>query len=125
VRRFRAELTGRPFRAPEAQRLAELGLGPREVGTAVRAGALIRLGGAVLLPPEAVPDAVRVLAGLPQPFTLSAARQALDTTRRVAVPLLELLDRQGLTRRLPDDARLVVAAPAGSADPADRPPPRR
>ncbi|WP_216592346.1 SelB domain-containing protein, partial [Verrucosispora sioxanthis] len=43
-----------------------------------------------------------------QPFTLSAARQALDTTRRVAVPLLELLDRRGLTRRLPDDARVVV-----------------
>ncbi|MER6595768.1 SelB C-terminal domain-containing protein, partial [Micromonospora purpureochromogenes] len=56
--------------------------------------------------------AVRVLAGLPQPFTLSAARQALDTTRRVAVPLLELLDRRGATRRLPDDAREVVGRPS-------------
>ncbi|NGM16060.1 selenocysteine-specific translation elongation factor, partial [Verrucosispora sp. CWR15] len=59
-------------------------------------------------PPGAPHQAVRVLSGLPQPFTLSAARQALDTTRRVAVPLLELLDRRGLTRRLPDDARVVV-----------------
>ena len=50
-----------------------------------------------------------MLAGLPQPFTLSEARQALDTTRRVAVPLLELLDRAGATRRLPDDRRTVRA----------------
>jgi selenocysteine-specific elongation factor len=47
------------------------------------------------------------LAGLPQPFTLGEARRALGTTRRVAVPLLELLDRRGATRRLPDDRRTV------------------
>ena len=63
----------------------------------------------VVLLPGAPQRAVRVLAGLPQPFTLSEARQALDTTRRVAVPLLELLDRTGVTRRLPDDRRSVIA----------------
>ncbi|MFC3502997.1 selenocysteine-specific translation elongation factor [Micromonospora krabiensis] len=110
VRRIRAEYGDRPFRAPEADRLADLGLGPREIGAAVRAGALLKLAENVVLLPDALDDAVRVLAGLPQPFTLSAARQALDTTRRVAVPLLELLDRRGATRRLPDDARVVVTA---------------
>ncbi|MGC4869199.1 selenocysteine-specific translation elongation factor [Micromonospora sp. DT53] len=108
VQRVRAEYGDRPFRAPEADRLVDLGLGPREIGAAVRAGALLRLADNVVLLPGALDDAVRVLAGLPQPFTLSAARQALDTTRRVAVPLLELLDRRGATRRLPDDARVVV-----------------
>ncbi|MEU4474936.1 selenocysteine-specific translation elongation factor [Micromonospora sp. NPDC023888] len=108
VRRVREEYGDRPFRAPEADRLVDLGLGPREIGAAVRAGALLRLADNVVLLPDALDDAVRVLAGLPQPFTLSAARQALDTTRRVAVPLLELLDRRGATRRLPDDARIVV-----------------
>ncbi|MCG5471293.1 selenocysteine-specific translation elongation factor [Micromonospora sp. LAH09] len=108
VRRVRVEYGDRPFRAPEADRLVDLGLGPREIGAAVRAGALLRLADNVVLLPDALDDAVRVLAGLPQPFTLSAARQALDTTRRVAVPLLELLDRRGATRRLPDDARIVV-----------------
>ncbi|TQJ22709.1 selenocysteine-specific elongation factor [Micromonospora sp. A202] len=108
VQRVRAEYGDRPFRAPEADRLVDLGLGPREIGAAVRAGALLRLADNVVLLPDAPDDAVRVLAGLPQPFTLSAARQALDTTRRVAVPLLELLDRRGATRRLPDDARIVV-----------------
>jgi selenocysteine-specific elongation factor len=111
VARVRAEYGDRPFQAPEAGRLADLGLGPREIGAAVRAGALLRLAENVVLLPGAVDDAARVLAGLPQPFTLSAARQALDTTRRVAVPLLELLDRRGVTRRLPDDARTVVAPP--------------
>ncbi|MFG1760608.1 selenocysteine-specific translation elongation factor [Micromonospora echinofusca] len=110
VARVRAEYADRPFRAPEAEHLADLGLGPREIGAAVRAGALLRLAENVVLLPGAADDAVRVLAGLPQPFTLSAARRALDTTRRVAVPLLELLDRRGVTRRLPDDARVVVTA---------------
>ncbi|WP_433280294.1 selenocysteine-specific translation elongation factor [Micromonospora sp. CA-244673] len=108
VARVRAEYGDRPFQAPEAHRLADLGLGPREIGAAVRAGALLKLADNVVLLPGALDDAVRVLAGLPQPFTLSAARQALETTRRVAVPLLELLDRRGATRRLPDDAREVV-----------------
>ncbi|MGN9918921.1 selenocysteine-specific translation elongation factor [Micromonospora palomenae] len=112
VQRVRAEYADQPFRAPEADRLATLGLGPREIGAAVRAGALLRLAENVVLLPGALDDAVRVLAGLPQPFTLSAARQALDTTRRVAVPLLELLDRRGATRRLPDDAREVVGRPS-------------
>lgn len=95
VGRVRREYAAHPFRAPEADRLTALGLGPREVGAAVRAGALLRLAENVVLLPDAADEAVRVLARLPQPFTLSAARQALDTTRRVAVPLLELLDRRG------------------------------
>ncbi|MEV6812338.1 selenocysteine-specific translation elongation factor [Micromonospora sp. NPDC051296] len=108
-----ADYAVHPFRAPDADRLAAVGLGAREIGAAVRAGALLRLTGNVLLLPGAPRQAVRVLAELPQPFTLSAARQALDTTRRVAVPLLELLDREGMTRRLPDDARVVVPVPGG------------
>ncbi|MEU4426503.1 SelB C-terminal domain-containing protein, partial [Actinoplanes sp. NPDC024001] len=97
-----------PFVAPEAHRLAELGLGPRQIGAAVRTGLAVRLDGNVLLPPGAPQRAAEILAGLPQPFTLSEARQALGTTRRVAVPLLELLDRTGVTRRLPDDRRTVT-----------------
>jgi len=108
VRRIESELARRPFAAPEAARLAEVGLGHREIGAAARAGVLLRLADNVVLLPDALDEAVRVLAALPQPFTLSAARQALGTTRRVAVPLLELLDRRGLTRRLPDDVRVVV-----------------
>ena len=45
------------------------------------------------------------LAALPQPFTLSQARQAWGTSRRVAVPLMEWLDARGVTERLPDNTR--------------------
>jgi selenocysteine-specific elongation factor len=108
--RVRADLAADPFRAPEAGRLAELGLGPRELAAAARAGALVRVADGIVLAPSAPREAARLLAGLPQPFTLSQARRALGTTRRVAVPLLEFLDRRGLTRRLSDDRRVVVVA---------------
>jgi selenocysteine-specific elongation factor len=51
---------------------------------------------------------MRTLARLDQPFTTSQARQALDTTRRIAVPLLEYLDSRGWTERLDAGHRKVV-----------------
>ncbi|HEY0486687.1 MAG TPA: selenocysteine-specific translation elongation factor [Mycobacteriales bacterium] len=103
-----ADLADAPFVAPEAHRLAELGLGARELAAAERAGALLRVTEGIVLPPGADTRAAEVLRALPQPFTASEARRALGTTRRVAVPLLELLDRRRLTRRLPDDRRTVT-----------------
>jgi selenocysteine-specific elongation factor len=50
-------------------------------------------------------------ARLPQPFTAAGARQALQTTRRVVIPLLEWLDRKGITRRLADDRRTIREPP--------------
>jgi selenocysteine-specific elongation factor len=105
-----ADLAVAPFAAPEAGRLAELGLGARELSAAVRAGVLLRVADGVVLAPGATARAAQVLAGLAQPFTLSEARQALGTSRRVAVPLLELLDRERVTERLPDDRRRVTAS---------------
>ncbi|MEV4758639.1 selenocysteine-specific translation elongation factor [Micromonospora sp. NPDC049559] len=109
VERLLREFEAQPFGAPDAGRLAELGLGRRELAAAERAGALLRVADGVVLPAGAELRAARILAEIPQPFTLSEARQALGTTRRVAVPLLELLDRRRLTRRLPDDRRTVDA----------------
>jgi len=99
VAAVRADLSVAPFNAPEAHRLAELGLRTRELGAAVKAGALLKVGDGIYLAPDAADAAVARLADLPSPFTLSEARQALGTTRRVAVPLLEYLARQGRTRR--------------------------
>ncbi len=93
-------LAAEPMAAPEAPYLAALGLGVRELAAAERAGRLLRLREDVVLLPDGPARAMRVLAGLPQPFTLSQARVALGTTRRVAVPLLEHLDSRGWTRRL-------------------------
>jgi selenocysteine-specific elongation factor len=100
-----ADLAGAPFMAPEAGRLRELGLDARAIGAAARAGLLLRVAEQIVLAPGAEAQAARALAGLPQPFTAAEARQALGTTRRVAIPLLEFLDRAGITQRLPDDRR--------------------
>ncbi|MGV0838112.1 SelB domain-containing protein [Mycolicibacterium thermoresistibile] len=100
-------LAAEPFRAPEADQLAELRLGPRELAAAVRAGRLTRIADGVVLGPDALDRAAAVLATVPQPFTVSAARRALNTTRRVAVPLLELLDARRITRRGPDGTRTL------------------
>ncbi len=102
-----AALRHDPFLAPDAGRLRELQLGPRQLAAAVKAGYLLRVSQEVYLLPGADEAAAAILARLPQPFTLSEARQALGTTRRVAVPLLEMLDRQGRTQRLDDAARRV------------------
>ena len=92
-------LKAEPFAAPEADDLAELGLGPKELAAAERAGRLLRLKQEIVLLPSAPEEARRRLSELEQPFTLSAARKALGTTRRVAIPLLEYLDAQRITRR--------------------------
>ena len=107
-----AELEGRlresPFVAPERGELDELGLGTPEIAAAERLGRVLRLPDDVVLLPDGPARAMRVLVGLEQPFTLSAARQALGTTRRVAVPLLEHLDSRGWTRRVDGTLREVV-----------------
>lgn len=97
-----AELTAAPFVAPDANRLRDLGLGPRELAAAERVGRLVRISGEIVLLPDFQRRATEALAELPQPFTLSRARISLGTTRRVVVPLLELLARKGITERLQD-----------------------
>ena len=103
-----AELEKQPFAAPTADRLVEVGLTAQGVTRATRAGRLLHLGGGVVLLPGADRRAVEVLAELDQPFTTSQARARLDTTRRVVLPLLQLLDKRGMTRRLLDDRRVVT-----------------
>ncbi|NLG45673.1 selenocysteine-specific translation elongation factor [Gordonia sp. (in: high G+C Gram-positive bacteria)] len=101
-------LAEQPFMAPEADDLAELKLGTRELAAAERVGRLLRLADGVVVQPKAPARAMRELARLPQPFTTSQARQALGTSRRVAIPLLEHLDGKGWTRRLDAGHREVV-----------------
>lgn len=99
-----AELATRPFRAPDAEWLAAHGVRRDVLAAAVRARLLLRLADGVVLLPGAPEAAAERLATLPQPFTASDARRALDSSRRVVIPLLEHLDANGATRRI-DDVR--------------------
>ena len=101
------------FDAPDRPTLQELGLDARGLATAEKLGRLLRIHTDIILAPDAPDAAVAALRELPQPFTVSAARQALATTRRVAVPLLEHLDRTGRTRRVDHAGRIVVEQRVG------------
>jgi selenocysteine-specific elongation factor len=107
LRGIEERLAEHPFASPEQRELGAAGLGPREIAAAVRAGRLMRLPDDVLLQPGAPARAMRVLASLPQPFTTSEARVALDSTRRTVIPLLEHLDSRGWTRRVDGTHREV------------------
>jgi selenocysteine-specific elongation factor len=105
VAALRRDLAAQPFLAPDATRLRELGLDPRAIAAAQRAGLLLRISEQIVLAPGADTEAARLLATLPEPFTAAQAREMLRTTRRVALPLLQYLDRAGITERLADDRR--------------------
>jgi len=105
VNKIRERLRDNPFDAPTPTDLAELRLTPAGLAAAVRAGLLITVGDGVYLAQEAREVAVTRLQTIEQPFTTSQARTALQTTRRVVLPLLQWLDAAGVTVRLPDDRR--------------------
>lgn len=120
----RGDLARTPFRAPEADRLTRLGLNRRALAAAASAGALLRIADGIVLLPGADEQAVAVLRTLPQPFTLSEARRALDTTRRVAVPLLEFLDTRGHTERVDEQRRRCRERPGSGGGRESNPPAR-
>jgi len=99
-------LSTSPLAAPDQDELRELDRAA--LAHASRVGFVLDLGGGIYVSPDAPKIAVERLHALPQPFTVSAAREALDSTRRVVVPLLEHLDAARITRRLPDGTRILV-----------------
>ncbi|MFW5933949.1 MAG: SelB C-terminal domain-containing protein, partial [Actinomycetota bacterium] len=96
-----AELDAAPFAPPDLDALArEVGLDHRELVALVQAGEIVRAG-KVAFSRRAVERAAEVLHehfGDGRAFTAAEAKQAWQTTRRFAIPLLEHLDRTGVTR---------------------------
>lgn len=101
-----------PFDAPDVPTQAALGLDDATAARLHAEGRLLRVASGVLLLPGADSRAVERLRTLEQPFTTSQARQALGTSRRVALPLLLWLDKTGQTVRLPDDRRRLRTSAA-------------
>ncbi|HUY98272.1 MAG TPA: SelB C-terminal domain-containing protein [Verrucomicrobiae bacterium] len=128
VRRVRILLEGAGLDAPGADRLREAGATPRVLGFLRRTGAAVEVAPGVLLASPAfhavVGGVTRALADHPQGLSVSELRQQLRTSRRVMVPLLERLLREGRTQRVGALHRLVPTGaalptgPGGDGDPA-------
>jgi selenocysteine-specific elongation factor len=96
------------FNPPSAEEI-QTGLPPKIAGEVwdalVENGAIVRISAGVFLHQDAIAEAVeRVRAYLTEngAMTASQFRDLLGTTRKYAVPLLEYLDAQRITRRRDD-----------------------
>jgi selenocysteine-specific elongation factor len=90
--------------------LAELGADRKATALLVRMGVLVRVAPGGYLGRSALEGAVETLRRrFPdgRPFAATEAKEALGTTRRTAIPLLEHLDRTGVTVRQGDLRRLT------------------
>src|SRR5581483_11593419 len=105
---FVAQLSASLFSPPSA---ADLGVDRGELRELVRRGLVIEQDGFHFAPAaidEATATLSRLLAAKPEGVTVSDVREALGTSRKWAVPLLNALDARGVTRRRAD---LRVAGP--------------
>ncbi len=113
--RLRAALGERPLDPPGRRDLVA-GAGEREaLRFLVETGQVVELGEEVMLLAEHYRRAVLLVKGHLRRqgrATVGELRQALGTTRRVMVPLLERLDREGVTVREGDWRRLAGLAKA-------------
>jgi selenocysteine-specific elongation factor len=101
-----ARLAADPLAAPDGDELRRLDRGSLARG--VQVGRLLEIGRGIYVAAGAPERALARLSALDQPFTVSAATQALASSRRVVVPLLEHLDAARKTRRLADGTRFLV-----------------
>jgi selenocysteine-specific elongation factor len=91
--------------------LAELGADRRSTALLVRLGVLVAVAPGGYLGRSTLEAAVATLRRSfsdGRPFAATEAKEALGTTRRTAIPLLEHLDRTGVTVRQGDLRRLAA-----------------
>lgn len=83
-------------------RASQLGLATELLHALVRDGQLVRVSADLVYLPEQVERITAGLGDLPEEFTVAEFRDLFQVTRRQAVPLLEWLDKHGVTRRRGD-----------------------
>jgi selenocysteine-specific elongation factor len=93
---------------PTVRELTAAGFSPELIRAACAEGRLVRVSPDVVITPDLLGKAeaiVRAMAG-PPGLTVSSFREALGTSRKYALPILEYFDAKGLTRRQ-GDVRLL------------------
>jgi selenocysteine-specific elongation factor len=107
--KIREELSKKPFDPPPRRELEQDLEAQRVLKFLVESGKVIEISPEVLLLREnfeRMKNAVANFISKNGPATVSELRQALESSRRIMVPFLERLDRDGFTRRAGDKRSL-------------------
>jgi len=100
VRRLLAAVGGEHQAAPPT--IADLerdGIGRDVIDAAAADGLVVRVSNDLVFSPELIDRASTIVRAAREGFTVSAFRESLATSRKYALPLLEHLDRTGVSRR--------------------------
>ncbi|MBI2948031.1 MAG: selenocysteine-specific translation elongation factor [Verrucomicrobia bacterium] len=100
--RLRAILSAKPFEPPSRKELAPDSTAQQALRFLVETGEAMEVGDEVVLLADAyarATQAVKQFLQAHQSATVSELRQAIGASRRIVVPLLERLDKEGVTRR--------------------------
>ena len=92
----------------------DLGLDGEAIHALVRAGSLIAVSEDFVYLPETLGALEAAMAELAAGFTVGDFRDAVGITRKHAIPLLEWMDRERITRRVGDGRELRPRPPADS-----------
>ncbi|MEX2101801.1 MAG: selenocysteine-specific translation elongation factor [Actinomycetota bacterium] len=88
-----------PEQPPTVKQLVASGTPPELIDAAAASGAVVQVAPDLVFVPSFVDEATRAVRATPEGITVSGFRERLGTSRKYAVPLLEFLDRTGVTRR--------------------------
>jgi selenocysteine-specific elongation factor len=100
--RVRSALDDNPFEPPSRNQLAPDPLAQKALRFLLETGEAIEISDDVVLSSQALRQIIAIVQKTLQDSgsaTTSELRKAIGTSRRIAVPLLEFLDRNGITRR--------------------------
>jgi len=84
---------------PTVRELQVAGIARDVIDAATREGLVVRITPDLVVTPALVARSQKVVRSAVGGITVSAFREVLGTSRKYAVPLLEWLDRRGVTRR--------------------------
>ncbi len=107
--KIREALSKKPFDPPTRREIESDRNAQRVLRFLIENGEVIEIASDVVLSREnfeRMKNAVADFISTNGPATVSELRQALETSRRIMVPFLERLDRDGITRRIGDQRTL-------------------
>ncbi|MBI4025974.1 MAG: selenocysteine-specific translation elongation factor [Verrucomicrobia bacterium] len=114
--KLRAALSAKPFEPPSRRELTPDTLAQQALRFLVETREAVEISDEIVLPAENLDRAKNIIRQYLRAHgsaTVSELRQAVGSSRRILVPLLEYLDRAGITLRQ-GDRRVLRSAPSGN-----------